>query len=79
MCGLSILVEESKRRHEIVLFVLPRAAATWFPRRYLPEHRWKEHMAFALSAAVVMTAAQQDHRQVRGVLGKVLHRVLRTD
>lgn len=79
MCGLSILVEESKRRLEIVLFVLPRAAATWFPRRYLPEHRWKEHLAFALSAAVVMTAAQQDHRQVRGVLGKVLHRVLRTD
>ena len=79
MCGLSILVEESKRRLEIVLFVLPRAAATWFPRRYLPEHRWKEHLAFALSAAVVMTAAQQDHRQVRGILGKVLHRVLRTD
>ena len=79
LCGLSILVEESKRRLEIVLFVLPRAAATWFPRRYLPEHRWKEHLAFALSAAVVMTAAQEDHRRVRGVLGRVLHRVLKTD
>ncbi|UPX15751.1 uncharacterized protein EKO05_0006190 [Ascochyta rabiei] len=79
LCGLSILVEESRRRLEMVLFVLPRAAATWLPRRYLPEHRWKEHLAFALSAAVVMTAAQEDHRRVRGVLGRVLHRVLKAD
>jgi hypothetical protein len=79
LCGLSILVEESKRRLEIVLFVLPRAAATWFPRRYLPEHMWKEHLAFALSAAVIMTAAQEDHRRIRGVLGRALHRVLKTD
>jgi hypothetical protein len=79
LCGLSILVEESRRRLEIVLFVLPRAAATWFPRRYLPENRWKEHLAFALSAAVVMTAAQENHMRVKGVLGKVLHKVLKTD
>ncbi|KAF2624207.1 integral membrane protein [Macroventuria anomochaeta] len=78
-CGLSILVEESKRRLEIGLFVLPRAAATWLPRRYLPEYLWREHLAFALSAAVVMTAAQEDHRRVRGVFGKLLHRVLKTD
>ncbi|KAJ4985386.1 integral membrane protein [Stagonosporopsis vannaccii] len=79
ICGLGILLEESKRRLEIVLFVLPRAAATWFPRRYLPENRWKEQVAFALSAAVIMTAAQQDHRRVRGVFGRVLHRVLKAE
>lgn len=78
LCGLSILAEESKRRLEIVLFVLPRAAATWLPRRYLPENRWREHVAFALSAAAIITAAQQDHTKVRGVFGKVLHRVLKT-
>ncbi|KAF9698100.1 hypothetical protein EKO04_003380 [Ascochyta lentis] len=76
LSGFSILVEESKRRLEILLFVLPRAAATWLPRRYLPQHRWKEHLAFALSAAVVMTAAQEDHRRVRGVFGRVLHKAL---
>lgn len=76
LCGLSILVEESKRRLEIVLFMLPRAASTWFPRRYLPENRWKEHLVFALSSAVVVTAVQEDHRLVRGVFGRVLRKVL---
>lgn len=79
LCGLSILAEESKRRLEIVLFVLPRAAATWFPRRYLRQHQWREHLAFVLSAAVVLTAAQQDHRRVRGVFGRLLHTVLRNE
>lgn len=79
LCGLSILAEESKRRLEIVLFVLPRAAATWFPRRYLRQHMWREHLAFVLSAAVVLTAAQQDHRRVRGVFGRLLHTVLRNE
>lgn len=79
LCGLSILVEESKRRLEVILFLLPRAAATWFPRRYLPENRWKEQLAFALSAAVVMTAAQEDPKRVSGVFGRVLHKVLKSD
>lgn len=75
-CGLSIFVEQPRKRLEILFFVLPRAAATWFPRRYLPEHRWKEHLAFALSAAVVLTTAQEDPKLVRGVLGSILSRVL---
>ena len=34
LCGWSILVEAEKRRQELALFVVPRAAATLFPRRY---------------------------------------------
>ncbi|KAF1962841.1 hypothetical protein CC80DRAFT_541989 [Byssothecium circinans] len=59
LCGGSIFVEQARKRMEILLFVLPRAAATWFPRRYLPENQWKEHAAFALSAAILLTAARE--------------------
>jgi hypothetical protein len=72
LCGSSILVEQGRKRLEILLFVLPRAAAVWFPRRYLPENRWKEHLAFACSAAVILTAAQEDPRRVRGAVGRLL-------
>jgi hypothetical protein len=79
LCGTSILIEQSRKRLEILFFLLPRAAATWFPRRYLPENRWKEHVAFTLSAAVLITTAQQNPKRVRGVFGKVLHGVLKTN
>ncbi|ORY11656.1 hypothetical protein BCR34DRAFT_319181 [Clohesyomyces aquaticus] len=75
LCGSSILIEQPRKRLEVVFFVLPRAAATWFPRRYLRQDRWKEHLAFALSAAIVITAAQEDPSRVHGVLGTVLHRI----
>lgn len=39
LCGWSILVEQPTRRLEILLFVLPRAMAIWFPRRYPKEVR----------------------------------------
>ena len=37
LCGWSILIEAERRRQEIALFVAPRAAATFFPRRYDPK------------------------------------------
>lgn len=79
LCGSSILIETSRKRLEILFFVLPRAAATWFPRRYLPEHRWKEQLAFALSAAIVLTTAQESPKRVRGFLGSILSGVLKTE
>lgn len=78
LCGTSILVEQSRKRLEVLFFVLPRAAATWFPRRYLPEHQWREHLTFALSAAIVLTAAQENPERIRGVLGNVLSTVMKT-
>jgi hypothetical protein len=79
LCGTSIFFEQSRKRLEVLFFVLPRAAATWFPRRYLPEHQWKEHLAFTLSAAVLLTTAQQNPTRVRGVFGKVLHGVMKVE
>ncbi|KAF2748990.1 hypothetical protein M011DRAFT_475742 [Sporormia fimetaria CBS 119925] len=79
LCGPSILVEQAKKRMEILLFVLPRAAAVWFPRRYLIQHRWKEQLAFSLSAALILTAAQEDPRLVRGMLGRLLGKLLKVD
>jgi hypothetical protein len=76
---MSILVEQSRKRLEILLFVLPRAAATWYPRRYLPEHRWREHFVFALSAAIVLTTAQEDPNRVRGVLGNLLKNIMKSN
>jgi hypothetical protein len=76
LCGSSILIEQARKRLEILFFVLPRAAAVWFPRRYLPENRWKEHLAFALSAAIVLTTVQEHPARVRGVFGKLLSRTL---
>ncbi|KAF2793938.1 hypothetical protein K505DRAFT_243221, partial [Melanomma pulvis-pyrius CBS 109.77] len=79
LCGTSILFEQPRKRLEILFFVLPRAAATWFPRRYLPENRWKEQLAFTISTAVVLTTAQEDSGRVRGVLGNALHGILKTN
>lgn len=37
VCGWSILLEPARRQMELSLFVLPRAVAVWFPRRYPKE------------------------------------------
>lgn len=76
LCGWSVLIENASRRKELGLFVGPRAIATLFPRRYLPEHQWRETLAFAMSVAVVFTCVSERPGRVRGVLGKLLHRVL---
>ncbi|KAF2090245.1 hypothetical protein K490DRAFT_54644 [Saccharata proteae CBS 121410] len=78
LCGWSVLLEKARRRTEIVFFVLPRALAVWFPRRYLRENRWREHVAFAVSVAVVFAAVQERPERVRGVFGRVLGDVLKT-
>ncbi|KAF2096824.1 hypothetical protein NA57DRAFT_42979, partial [Rhizodiscina lignyota] len=77
LCGLSILVEEPKRRVEIMLFVAPRAVGAWIPRRYHRKYLWREHLGFAISTAVVFTAVHEKSGRVRGVLGRVLGDVLK--
>jgi hypothetical protein len=78
LCGWSVLVETGKRQAELMLFVLPRALATITGRRYDARQIWIEHMAFATSAAVVLTAARDRKDGVRGILGGVLSLVYGT-
>jgi hypothetical protein len=79
LSGTSILIEQPRKRLEVLFFVLPRAAATWFPRRYLPQQQWKEHLAFTLSAALLLTTAQCDPKRVHGMFGKALERLVKMD
>lgn len=72
LCGWSLLLENEGRRKDIALFVAPRALATLLPRRYEMKNQWKETLAFATSAAVILTCARENPKRVRGVLGKVL-------
>jgi hypothetical protein len=76
LCGWSVLIETAGRRKELGLFVAPRALATLFPRRYVWEKQWRETFAFAVSTAVVFTCVGERPERVRGVLGKLLQRVL---
>lgn len=76
LSGWSILLENEGRRKDIALFVAPRALATVLPRRYEMRYQWRETLAFASSVAIVFTYAQENPARVRGVLGRVLARVL---
>ncbi|KAI0009274.1 hypothetical protein F4779DRAFT_640602 [Xylariaceae sp. FL0662B] len=76
VCGWSVLIENVARRKDMALFVAPRAAATFLPRRYALEKQWRENFAFAVSAAVVFTCVKENPGRVRGVLGRILQSVL---
>lgn len=76
LCGWSILLEATRRRPELALFVAPRALATLLPRRYPVEKEWREVVAFATSAAVLVCAAAEDKKAVRGVFGRLVGKVL---
>lgn len=76
LCGWSIFLEVARRRPELAMFVAPRAVATFLPRKYAVEEEWKEVMAFAMSAAVLVCAAAEDKGAVRGVFGKLVGKVL---
>lgn len=77
MCGWSILVESPSKRQELALFVAPRAAATVLPRFYDKQYQYRERIAFAISAAVLLTCLQERPSMVRGVFGRIATSVLK--
>ena len=76
LCGWSILLEAARRRPELALFVTPRALATFMPRRYAAEKEWREVVAFAASAAVLVCAVKEEKGAVRGVFGRLIRSVM---
>ena len=76
LCGCSSLIEKETRRGELAMFVAPRAAATFLPRRYDRKYFWRERAAFSVSTALLLTLAQEDKRMVRGVLGRLMNVIL---
>ncbi|KAB8210006.1 hypothetical protein BDV34DRAFT_237746 [Aspergillus parasiticus] len=77
MCGWSILVESPSKRQELALFVAPRAAATVLPRFYDKQYQYRERIAFAVSAALLLTCLQERPGMVRGVFGRIATSVLK--
>ena len=75
-CGLSIFLEKSRRRPELAFFMAPRAAAVFFPRRYDVKYLWRERLAFAMSAAALLTMVEEDPKSVRGLVSLVLSKIL---
>ncbi|KAJ5253021.1 hypothetical protein N7489_003431 [Penicillium chrysogenum] len=59
MCGWSILAEKTRKRQELALFVAPRAAATVLPRLYDKKYQYRERIAFAVSAAILITCLRE--------------------
>ncbi|KPI40921.1 uncharacterized protein AB675_10549 [Cyphellophora attinorum] len=79
-CGWSILLEKASRRQEIAFFVAPKALSTLLPRVYEKRYQRREQVVFAVSVAVVLEAASNRGGEpvlIRGVLGKILGRVLK--
>lgn len=76
MCGWSVLVEKARKRQELALFVAPRAASTVLPRLYDKKYFYREHIAFATSAAVLITCLRERPRLVRGVFGRLANSLL---
>ncbi|PTU19487.1 hypothetical protein P175DRAFT_0441571 [Aspergillus ochraceoroseus IBT 24754] len=76
MCGWSILVEHTRKRQEIALFVAPRAAATVLPRFYDKKYHYRERAVFAISAAILLTCFHERPGMVRGVFGRIGRSIL---
>ncbi|CAI7622000.1 unnamed protein product [Penicillium bialowiezense] len=76
MCGWSVLAEKARKRQELALFVAPRAAATVLPRLYDKKYQNRERIAFALSAAILITCLRERPSMVRGVFGRITSSVL---
>ncbi|KKA27676.1 hypothetical protein TD95_002760 [Thielaviopsis punctulata] len=76
LCGWSILLESAGKRKDLALFVAPKALGTVLPQTVDKSDRWKEAAVFAASTAILFTCVAENKTRVRGMLGRVLAKVL---
>ena len=74
--GMSILIEEKRKRRELAMFVAPRALATLIPRPNDPKIWRRERLAFSLSVATLFSCVRTENGAVRGIFGRVLKSIL---
>ncbi|CAN6657413.1 hypothetical protein TRVA0_030S00100 [Trichomonascus vanleenenianus] len=72
LCGLSSLIENPQRRGELALFVAPRALSIAIPEKQHDTHKHIETVLFAMSFAVLATAARTSKGDIRGVFKRFM-------
>ncbi|ORX53977.1 hypothetical protein DM01DRAFT_1362932 [Hesseltinella vesiculosa] len=89
-CGLSLLIENGRRRGEMALYVVPRALFSLLDRVVAPwYHRgrwWEPHVAegletlvFAVSMATILGAMHNDKKRVRSSVRGLLSWIMKNE
>lgn len=73
--GMSILIEEKRKRSELAMFVAPKALATLVSRQHDRDPWHREQLAFSLSVATLF-ASVKIKRPPRGLFGRLLKGIL---
>lgn len=71
-CGLSILLEEPRRRTELALFVFAKAISIVLPNDLGRNKKTLDRTLFAASMAVLITSVKRDPTMVSGFFGSLL-------
>jgi len=77
MCALSLFIEESRRRAELAMYVLPKGLeSAWSMMRnrgYVPFIPWGESVLSAIAMGMVMGTYQNDPQHLSGLVRRVLY------
>ncbi|KZP14376.1 hypothetical protein FIBSPDRAFT_1048814 [Athelia psychrophila] len=81
LCGLSILVEESRRRGELAMYVLPKGlGAMWSSARgrgwVFGTGKWGEPVLTAIGMGMVMSTYQNDPQHLSSLFRRVMYQFI---
>ncbi|ODV93805.1 hypothetical protein PACTADRAFT_24372, partial [Pachysolen tannophilus NRRL Y-2460] len=77
ICGLSSLIETSKRRKDLTLFMAPKALLTIIPLEAKESYLRIESFAFSVFFAILVCYAKEHPKKIRGMYGKGLSALLK--